>query len=106
MNEDIFALFIGLVAVLMASAAILIPIIGLTARYAFGGWIDRFLRLMEARHGVGSGSDRETLASLEQRLAIMDRQLEENQQLLRESLERNAFYERLLEKETERPVST
>jgi hypothetical protein len=93
MNEDIFGLFIGLVAVLMVSMAVLIPI----ARLAFGSWIDRLLSLLEARHQGGHASAVVAIRQMEQRLSLIEHQLEFHQQQLQESAERNAFYERLLE---------
>jgi cobalamin biosynthesis protein CobD/CbiB len=97
MDEDIFGLFIGLVAVLMVSAAVLIPIIGLTARYAFGSWIDRLFNLLEARQSLGGSSAVEAIRQVEQRLSVIEHQLEATQQELQESVQRNAFYERLIE---------
>lgn len=93
MDEDIFGLFIGLVAVLMVSAAVLIPIV----RFAFGSWIDRLLSLLEARQRGGGESGVEAIRQVEQRLSLVERQLEITQQQLQESVERSAFYERLLE---------
>ena len=97
MDEDIFGLFIGLVAVLMVSAAVLIPILGLTARYALGSWIDRLFNLLEARQSRGGTTAVEALRQVEQRLSAVEQQLETTQQELRASVERNAFYERLIE---------
>lgn len=97
MDEDIFGMFIGLVAVLMVSAAVLIPIIGLTLRYALGSWIDRLFSLLEARQSLGGNSAVEALQQVEQRLSRVEHQLETTQQELRESVERSAFYERLIE---------
>lgn len=97
MNEDIFALFIGLVAVLMVSAAVLIPIVGMTARYALGSWIDRTLSLLEARQTRAGDSAVEAVQQVERRLSLLESQLEASQQQLREAMERSAFYERMLE---------
>ena len=97
MDEDIFGLFIGLVAVLMVSAAVLIPITGLTLRYALGSWIDRLFNLLEARQSLGGTTAVEALRQVEQRLSAVEQQLETTQQELRASVERNAFYERLIE---------
>jgi hypothetical protein len=93
MNPDIFALFIGLVAVVAASLAVLIPIV----RLSFGSWIDRTLSLLEARQNGGSEPASEVIRQMEQRLSLIEHQLEANQQQLQHSAERNAFYERLLE---------
>lgn len=97
MNEEMFGMFIGLVAVLMVSAAILIPIIGITTRYAFGSWIDRILNLMEARQSSSGTAATEGIRQLETRLSLVESQLEMSQSRLQESVERNDFYERLLE---------
>lgn len=70
-----FGLSIGLVAVLMVSAAVLIPIMGLTARYALGSWIDRLLNLLEARQRSGSDSAVEAIRQVETRLSVIEHQL-------------------------------
>ena len=60
----------ALLAVFMGISIILIPIIGLTARFALKPTVEAFSRILEAK-----GSD-ESISILERRIALMEQQLE------------------------------
>ena len=64
-----FEILVPLAAILVAGTAVIIPIAGLTARFALKPVVEAFARLKESQ---GSG-DRQALT--EQRLALLEEQL-------------------------------
>lgn len=95
MDENIFALFIGLVAVVLGSLVVLIPVAGLTARFALRSWIDRGLAVLEARQTNQPAQLAADVRRLEQRLAWMEQEMETNTSRTQELLDRTELQERL-----------
>ena len=67
MNE--YEVLVPILAILVGGTAVLVPIVGITARFALKPVIDTYLR---ARESVGS---EQRLALTEQRLALVEEQL-------------------------------
>lgn len=81
MNE--LEILVPITAILVAGTAVIIPILGITARFALKPVVEAFARLKESQ---GSG---ERQALMEQRLALLEEQLHamarEQQRLLEEA---------------------
>lgn len=84
MDEDIFALFIGLVAVVLGSMVVLIPIAGLTARFALRSWIDRVLSLLESRQSAEMMQAAQLVKQLERRVALLEQEVQLTSRQLQE----------------------
>jgi hypothetical protein len=67
MNE--FEVLVPILAILVTGAAVLIPIVGITARFALKPVVEAFARLKESQ---GAG---ERQALMEQRIALLEEQL-------------------------------
>lgn len=106
MDEDIFALFIGLVAVVLGSLVVLIPIVGLTARFALRSWIDRALSLMEQRQANQPAQLTAEVQRLQQRVAWLEQEMEGNVRQTKLLLERTEFDERLADTALEAAMSS
>lgn len=87
MDEDILI-------ILMSGLVVLVPVAGLTLRFALKPMVDSIARLMEARNGSAARS-LEAIDLVDKRLALLEQEL----QLLRGEVqhldERNEFYEKL-----------
>ena len=79
MDADVLKLFIPLTAIVLGSLMVLIPIAGLTARFAIKPIMEALGRARE-----GAGTNARELAVLEQRVAL----LEQHYQSLEGSVER------------------
>lgn len=87
MDEDIvFALVGGLI--------VLVPIAGLTLRFALKPMVDSIARLLAVKNG-SAGVD-----LLDKRLSLMEQELQLLRSEMRQLGERNDFYDRLLSEET------
>ena len=69
MNADVFELLIPLTAIVLGSLMFLIPIAGLTARFAIKPIMEALGRARE-----GAGSNARELSVLEQRVALLEQQ--------------------------------
>lgn len=87
MDEDILI-------ILMSGLVVLVPVAGLTLRFALKPMVDSIARLLEARNGSAARS-LEAIDLVDKRLALLEQEL----QLLRGEVqqldERNEFYEKL-----------
>lgn len=63
----------GLVAVVMGCLIVLVPIAGITARFALKPIVESFARLKEVQGGAAAQNTRE-VAVLEQRVALLEQQ--------------------------------
>jgi hypothetical protein len=88
---ETIGIFIPILAILMAGLIVLVPIAGLTARFALKPVIEAFVSL-RAR----GGHDEKFLAVLEQRLALMEQQLHTLESSLHR-LEEERSFERSLQ---------
>lgn len=88
----------ALLAVFMGTSIILIPIIGLTARFALKPTVEAFSRILEKK-----GSD-ESVSILERRMALMEQQLESIDSSVQKLVETTEFDHRLAAPQ-ERPAS-
>ena len=77
--------FVALVSVIMGISVVLIPVAGLTARYALKPIVDALGRYFE-----GQGTD-ESVKIVERRLALLEQQLDEVQGSLRRLVEVSEF---------------
>jgi hypothetical protein len=82
MDEDI-------VAMLLIGLTVLIPVTGVTLRFALKPIVDSIARLMEIREG------RERSEVVEQRIALMEQELQLARAEIREMQAREDFYQRL-----------
>jgi len=82
MDEDI-------VAMLLIGLTVLIPVTGVTLRFALKPIVDSIARLMEIRVG------RERSEVVEQRIALMEQELQLARAEIREMQAREDFYQRL-----------
>lgn len=71
MDNNTLALFIPILAILVGGLALLVPIAGFTARYALKPIVEAIARFREAQGGP-SGEIR----ILEQRMALLEQQLQ------------------------------
>jgi hypothetical protein len=87
MDEDILV-------ILMSGLVVLVPVAGLTLRFALKPMVDSIARLLEARNGSAARS-LEAIDLVDKRLALFEQEL----QLLRGEVqqldERSEFYEKL-----------
>lgn len=82
MDEDI-------VMMLLIGITVLIPVTGITLRFALKPIVDSIARLMEIREG------RERSEVVEQRIALMEQELQLARAEIREMQARDEFYQRL-----------
>jgi hypothetical protein len=82
MDEDI-------VAMLLIGLTVLIPVTGVTLRFALKPIVDSIARLMEIREG------RERSEVVDQRIALMEQELQLARAEIREMQAREDFYQRL-----------
>lgn len=80
---------VGLVATVMGISIVLIPVIGLTARFALKPVVDALAKVFDSR-----GLD-ETVGILERRMSLMEQQLEGMESSLRRMAEANEFHREL-----------
>lgn len=80
---------VGLVATIMGISIVLIPVIGLTARFALKPVVEALARVFDSR-----GRD-ETVGILERRMALMEQQMESLEGSLRRLTEASAFHREL-----------
>ena len=80
---------VGLVATIMGISIVLVPVIGLTARFALKPAVDAMARLFEHK-----GLD-DTVAVLERRLALMEQQMESMDHSVRALTEVTEFHREL-----------
>jgi hypothetical protein len=84
MDEDIvFALITGII--------VLVPVAGLTLRFALKPMVDSIARLLEVRNGASA------VDLVDKRVALLEQELQLLRGETRHLLERNEFYDRLLE---------
>lgn len=83
MDEDI-------VLMLLIGITVLIPVTGITLRFALKPIVDSIARLMEIREG------RERSEVVEQRIALMEQELQLARAEIREMQARDEFYQRLV----------
>ncbi len=80
---------IGLVAVIMVFSIVLVPVIGLTARFALKPTVEALSQFFSKK------GDQETVVLLERRMALMEQQLEAMEVNLRSLDEAQRFDQRL-----------
>lgn len=80
-------LIVPIVAIVLGSLMFLIPIAGLTARFAFKPIVESMARLRELQQG-GSGAD---IRALDQRVSAIERQLEGIDSSLQRLIEAKEF---------------
>lgn len=85
----------SLVAVVLGSLVVLIPVAGLTARFVLRGWIDRALSLLEQRQAGQPAQLAAELQRLQQRVARLEQAMERNTRQTQTLLERTEFDHRL-----------
>jgi hypothetical protein len=84
MDEDIvFGLLAGLI--------ILVPVAGLTLRFALKPMVDSIARLLEVRNGANA------VDLVDKRVALVEQEVQLLRGEMRHLLERNDFYDRLLD---------
>lgn len=71
MDNNTLALFIPILAILMGGLALLVPVAGFTARYALKPIVEAIARFREAQGGSPG-----ELRILEQRMALLEQQLQ------------------------------
>ncbi len=86
---------VGLVAVIMGTSIVLIPVIGLTARFALKPTVEALSRFFDHK-----GLD-ETVHILERRMALMEQQVESMEGSVRRLAEISEFHHALKEGDAE-----
>ncbi len=79
----------GLVAVIMVFSIVLIPVIGLTARFAFKPIAESLVRLLAVR------GDEETIQLLERRVALLEQQVDAMETSVRRVEQAESFHRQL-----------
>lgn len=87
----------AIISVIMGISIVLIPVIGLTARFALKPTVEAFSRVFE-----GKGRD-ETLRMLERRVALLEQQLDATESALGRLQEASAFEAQLRGKDGPEP---
>ncbi len=78
-----------IIAVVMGISIVLIPVIGITARFALKPTVEAFSRLFE-----GKGAN-ETISILERRMALMESQIESIESNLKRLVDVTDFHQQL-----------
>ncbi len=78
-----------IIAVVMGISIVLIPVIGITARFALKPTVDAFSRLFE-----GKGAN-ETISILERRMALMESQIESIESNVKRLVDVTDFHQQL-----------
>lgn len=76
---------VGLVAVIMVFSIVLVPVIGLTARFALKPSVEALSKFFEIR------ADEETLRIMERRMALLEQQMESVENAMKRLHEERAF---------------
>jgi hypothetical protein len=79
----------GLVAVIMVFSIVLIPVIGLTARFAFKPIAESLARMLAVK------GDEETIQLLERRVALLEQQVDAMETSVRRVEQAEAFHRQL-----------
>ena len=89
MSEDVLALLIPILAIVLGSLVVLIPIAGLTARFALKPVMEALARYREMQ---GEG---QKVHMLEQRIALLEEQMHSQDRSLNRLLEETEFRRKL-----------
>ena len=89
-----------IISVVMGISIVLIPVIGITARFALKPTVDAFSRLFEGR-----GAN-ETISILERRMALMESQIESIESNVKRLVDVTDFHQQLQSGPTPPPPET
>ena len=78
-----------IIAVIMGISVVLIPVIGITARFALKPTVEAFSRLFEGK------STNETISILERRMALMESQIESIESNVKRLVDVTDFHQQL-----------
>ena len=87
MDEDILV-------ILMSGLIVLIPVAGLTLRFALKPMVDSIARLMQAKNGA-AGVNLEAVDLVDKRVALLEQEMQLLRGEVRHLEERSEFYEKL-----------
>jgi hypothetical protein len=87
MDEDILV-------ILVSGLVVLVPVVGLTLRFALKPMVDSIARLLEARNGSAARS-LEAIDLVDKRLALFEQEFQLLRSEVRQLDERHDFYDKL-----------
>lgn len=80
-------------AILMSGLVVLIPVAGLTLRFALKPMVDSIARLLEVRNGAASGAA--SVELVDKRVQLLEQELHAVRAEMQSLTDRTDFYERL-----------
>lgn len=82
-----------ILVILMSGLVVLIPVAGLTLRFALKPMVDSIARLLEVRNGIATGSA--SVELVDKRVQLLEQELQAVRSEMQLLTDRTDFYERL-----------